>query len=163
MEGIRWIVGLPIGYGIYKLILWINFQLIFFLAPKLSFIPEFLWQLEYLFINCVIALYIAMAFSYFILPRDNFAPINNRKIRFIYWAISAWSVILMIIFGILIYQAFHGYQKGIIYQILYPPIMIFMMWFFHKAISVLDFKYNQPARDYIEQMEYERQTISPIN
>lgn len=153
MHGIRWITGIPIGYLIYIGIMHVNLKLIGFLIKYLPF--EILWSIETIIVNTFIAIYFGIAFAYFILPRDNIALINNFKIKILYFAVSFWSVIQFLILGVAIYNSFH--DRFDIYQILYPIFAFSAMWLTFNAVKLVDFKHNQPARDYFDTYIKEQQ------
>ncbi|MBB6731930.1 hypothetical protein [Cohnella zeiphila] len=151
MRGIRWIVGIPIGYYVYYLIMKINVD---FVRWGVKIVPyETFWSIEGLIANTFVAIYFAIAVAYFILPRDQFAIINNLKVKVLYYAISLWSVLQLIFLGVSVHDLFKNPYNGIVYQILYPILALMSMWWYHKGIALIDFKYNQPARDYLEMQQ----------
>ena len=157
MRGIRWITGIPLGFWLYKFLVSLNLKFVVFLASLMTFVPNFIWEIEGLFVSGMVLVYLCIVITYFFLPKDDFALINNTKVRFLYWALSFWTVMLLLSGGVNIYNAFHEYKSGMIYQILYSPIMIFSMWMTHKGIAIVDFKHNEPAREYVRIQEQQDQ------
>lgn len=151
VKGIRWIVGLPLGYAAYSVIVWFNEWLIILFSGFAKFLPVWIFQLEATLVNGTVAVYIGIGVSYFMLPSDNFALVNNTKVKIIYWVNSVLTILILINAGFLIYQAIHGELEGAIFQFIYIPLMIITIWVTQNAISAVDFNHNKPYRDYIEQ------------
>lgn len=153
MRGIRWIVGLPLGYMAYSFIVWFNEWLIIVFSGFAKFVPAWIFQSEATIVNGTLAIYIGLGVSYFVLPADNFALINNTKVKVIYWMNSIITIFILINAGFLIYQAMHGKLEGAIFQFIYVPLMIFTIWTTQNAIATVDFNHNKPYRDYLEDMQ----------
>jgi len=151
MYGIRWIIGLPIGIGIYLGIMHLNIELVEYIyeyAPWTTF-----WRIETLIVNTFISIYFGIVFAYMVLPNDYFALILNTKVKFIYFVSSFWTVIQLLMFGAAVYDSFHGYFD--IYTFLYPIFTILAVWITYNGVKIVDFKNNQPNRDYYESQQQE--------
>lgn len=151
MKVIRWIIGIPIGYSIYIALIGLNSWVVKMLY---RFIPsEIFWSIESVFVCSVVSVYIGVAFAYFILPKDDFALINNKKVRVLKYAINIWSCAQVIFIGATIYEIYkYGLYQGWIFHLAFPFVALGMMHFTHNAITLVDFKHNRENREFYEEL-----------
>ena len=162
LRGIRWFLGVPIGYAVYYWLIVLN---TYVMNQLIKWIPSTtFWSIEIIFAGAVVSVYIGMLTAYFILPNDDFPLINNKKVKAIKYASNIWIAFQLLLFGASANEIInYGFGNGNTYYAIYPLVASLFIKVTYNSIGMVDYKHNQVYRDYYENQSKEDGTKEMID
>jgi hypothetical protein len=162
LRGVRWFIGVPLGYVVYYWLLRLNTAVMNYF---IKWIPnETFWSIEIIFAGAIVSVYFGVLTAYLILPKDDFPLINNKKVKAIKYATNLWIVLQLIFFGVAANDIInYGFVNGNVYYAIYPLIACFFIKTSYNSVALVDFNHNKVYRDYYEQHSQDEGTKQLID